>query len=160
MRVGTLMADKSTCRDFSCGRIKHEHKPIVLPSMYVGLHARIDTKTRPIPTGCNPEVSLSEMEGTGPELGKVVIRKSVLSPLPIGGFSIEPDIRMNRHAVKSKHSSVDSMSNFWCDGLGCHRVEEQMPGLEDQGHSRAKVSASPVSIGWRAANDKHLTGLK
>ena len=100
------------------------------------------------------------MEGTGPELGKVVIRKSVLSPLPIGGFSIEPDIRMNRHAVKSKHSSVDSMSNFWCDGLECHRVDEQMPGLEDQGHSRAKVSAPPVSIGWRAANDEHLTGLE
>jgi hypothetical protein len=100
------------------------------------------------------------MEGTGPELGKVVIRKSVLSPLPIGGFSIEPDIRMNRHTVKGKHSSVYSMSNCWCDRLGRHRVDEQMPGLEDQDHSRTKVSAPPVLIGWRTANDEHLTGLE
>ena len=111
-------------------------------------------------TGCNSQVLLSEMERTGSELSKVVIRKSVLSPLPIGGFTIEPDIRMNRHAVKRKHSSVYSMSNFGCNGLGCHQVDEQMPRLEDQGHSRSKVPAPPVLIGWRTSNDEHLTGLE
>jgi hypothetical protein len=76
------------------------------------------------------------MEGTGPELGKVVIRKSILSPFPIEGFFIEPNIRMNRHTVIGKHSPVDSMSNCRFDKLRRYGVDEQVPGVGDHDHSR------------------------
>jgi hypothetical protein len=43
MRLGTLMADESTCRDLRCLRISHEHHHMVLPIVYAALNARLLT---------------------------------------------------------------------------------------------------------------------
>ena len=39
LRLGTLMADESTCRDLRCWRINHEHHHMALPIVEAALNA-------------------------------------------------------------------------------------------------------------------------
>lgn len=100
------------------------------------------------------------MKGAAPGEWLIVVWKGVLLPLAIRGLSIEADVRMYGHTVIGEHALVKTLPYGGSNGLGRSWIYEEGPRLKYQNHARPKISAAPVSISGRTADNKHLTPVE
>src|SRR5882757_6533016 len=102
----------------------------------------------------------SSVKWTASGLGGIVIGKSVLFPLTIGGSPIKAYVWMDKHSVVGQHPPVYPVAHFGCDGLRGSGIYKEPSGLENKHDAGSKISTAALLIGRRRPHNKHLASLK